>query len=164
MLEANEEQMRMYDPLQFQHGDIVKVPIAGRGELYFRIVRLERDFMSNTFLRCFNIPKEESAIEMNPWYACLWQDCSELFCLYLDYPTRGTVTTDVPMFPGTFRVGETEKVFYFGDSRKTPVSYTEFKAWLRGAVDLPGLGEMIERDGVVYLDEEERKRVFASDN
>ena len=72
------------NPLQIRKGDVLKVPV-GRLQMYFRVVLVERDLCSNTFLRCFRVPPDADAIPANPYYALLWKDCSELVCLYQDY-------------------------------------------------------------------------------
>lgn len=133
------------NPLQIRKGDVLKVPV-GRLQMYFRVVLVERDLCSNTFLRCFRVPPDADAIPANPYYALLWKDCSELVCLYQDYPSRGFWTTDAPMLACSGRFG---RLGTFKSTDPASFGYAQFMKMV-GEDRESGVGVIISRNGMRY--------------
>jgi hypothetical protein len=143
----------IFDPIQLKKDQVVKVPVAGHGVLCYRIEDVMRDRQSNTFLRCYQVPWQAEAIALNPRWANLWEDCSELTCLYFDYPTHGIFTTTEPLIPGKVRFVFVDGAFIYRPALKQFLDSYAFVDFVRETVaaEFPGAGDICHRNGVTTL-------------
>jgi hypothetical protein len=130
-------ELHPFDPMELKCGDTLRVPVAGRGNLDYRIVKRESDRRCNTFLRCFQVPQQKDWILANPRYAWLSSDCSELVCVYIDWPTHGICTTEESLQPATVRVAGVAV-----RTGKELGDYIDFREYVNGGEALDGFGEM----------------------